>query len=141
MAGYQSGKNMELGMNKEQLESLLCQISKLRAFCEIRCFKKMDATKIGFGKHNIIESIAFYPDGVTVTVIDSGYDLRDTSSVSLSIDEILMTDEEWKNHLIKLKEETDIEREKSEKKRKWEEQQKRKSRYLELKKEFEEDNI
>lgn len=132
---------MELGMDKEQLESLLWQISKLRAFCEERCCKKMGVVNTGFSKHNRIESIAFYPDEITITVIDSGYDLRDIASVSLSIDEILMTDEEWKNHLIKLKEDAKIEREKTEKKRKWEEQQRRKSRYLELKKEFEEDNI
>lgn len=132
---------MELQMDKEQLENLLWQISKLRTFCEERCCKKMDATDTGFGKYNRIESIAFYPDEVTITVIDSSYDLRDLASVSLNIDEICMMDEEWKNHLIKLKEDAEIEREKREKKRKWEEQQRRKSRYLELKKEFEEDNI
>lgn len=84
---------------KNKVKQQLLEILWLRNFCEIRLLEKMKATDNGFGNNNRIESFSFDSDGVGMIVVDDGYDLRDTVYEKLYIDEICMSEEEWKKHV------------------------------------------
>lgn len=125
------------GQIEEQIKGLLFDITQIRNLCEKRCLEKMDVMDKGFGEYNRVESVDFHEDGMSITVVDMGYDLRDIAYMSIDIDEMSMTDDQWKDHITKLKQETEFQNEEKKKKEKMEEQQRRKNKYLELKKEFE----
>ena len=124
-------------INEFELGNAVKLINRIRSSLIQKGKEKLDAEGRGFGKHNDIDNIDFDKDAVFLEYVDSGYDLRDTVTVRLTISEICMTDQEWKAYILTIANERD----KAKKERdRLNEELKKKNRekdYLRLKEEFE----
>lgn len=119
-----------------KVTQLLLEILGLQNFCEKRLLEKMKATDNGFGDYNRIESFSFDSDGVGIIVEDKGYDIRDTSYEKIYINEICMTEEEWKNRLKEMRTERNQVIKKEKDRQKNEESFRKEKLFYELKKEL-----
>lgn len=129
--------NLSKGTNKDDLENILKEINNTIDFFGGRCLEKILAKKQGFGKHTRIEKVDLSCGIADTEFIDSGYDLRDTTSESLTVFEMCMSDEQWNSYIQQIKNRI----EKTEKKRELDEKIKAEEhemeKYIELKNKFE----
>lgn len=98
---------------------------------------KVDAQGHGFGRCNSLESISFEDGYVLVQFTDYCYDLRDTCSVSLSTEELEMSNDQFSTHIEKIRDGIIKKKEEALKRTHLDEVERRRKQYEKLKKEFE----
>lgn len=92
-----------------ELKEFTKQYQELKTLAWNRGKQALFATETGFGeKCTDYEKVVFEEENIVVTCYDSCYDLRDESSYYLSFEELLMSEEEWTEHLRELTEVTQI---------------------------------
>lgn len=92
-------------MEREELISFLEKASEMEDLITKRVLDKLDATKKGFGRtNNTIEDINYHLDGVLVFIEDGSCgSCGDHDCTMLSLDELLMTNDEWIEYCKELK--------------------------------------
>ena len=92
-------------MTLQELNQFIIQYNKLKDLAWKRGKEALLVTETGFGeKCTGYERVIFMENHIKVVCYDTCYDLHDESSYCLSFEEFLMTDEEWQQHLVELKE-------------------------------------
>ena len=123
-------------MNPEKYDKFLKELNDIESICLERAKQKMELQEIGYGKHNYNESINFETNRVRMSFINIHHDYRETTEVSLTKKQILMSDTEWNDCIQKIIETKNKKQRTKKEITEIQEKEERRKKYEELKEEF-----